>query len=383
MEFYSRINKEIEQFKENDAFRFLKEEIIIDEDTIKLSTNDYLGLAQDKSLLNNFLQKGKQIKLTASSSRLLSGNHKYYTQVEQRLSELYTSKSALFFNSGYQLNIGVLPSISTKKDLILADKLVHASLIEGFKLSSAKVIRYKHLDYLQLEKLLNQYQTEYENIFIVSESVFSMDGDMVNLEELVKLKTKYSAYLYLDEAHAVGVLGDNGLGLAEQKGLLSEIDFLVGTMGKALASVGAFLISSEDVKSYLVNTCKSIIYTTALPPVNLLWTDYILKNLPSFNKQRELLKEKSEYFRQKLLNNGIEFKGESHILAIIVGDNKRCLELANNLQKEKIEVQAVRPPTVPEGTSRIRISLHERLSFDDLDRVVEILKTQIEGANEK
>ena len=197
---------------------------------------------------------------------------------------------------------------------------------------------------------------------------------MVNLQELVKLKKKYLAYLYLDEAHAVGVLGDNGLGLAEQKGLLSEIDFLVGTMGKALASVGAFLISSEDVKSHLVNTCRSIIYTTALPPVNLLWTDYILNILPSFNKQRESLKEKSEYFRQQLLNNGIEFKGESHILAIIVGDNKRCIQLANYLHKEKIEVQAVRPPTVPEGTSRIRISLHERLSFDDLDRIVKILK---------
>jgi len=377
VDFYSKINKEIEDFRSKDAFRFLKQERLAEGGIIDLATNDYLGLAQEQDLLERFYSKENKIQLTASSSRLLSGNHKYYTEVEQKLSCLYDSKSALFFNSGYHLNIGVLPSVTTKKDLILADKLVHASLIESFKLSSAKIIRYKHLDYLQLENLLEKYKDDFENIFIVSESIFSMDGDKVDLQKIVKLKNKYSAYLYLDEAHAVGVFGNKGLGLAEQEGLLPEIDFLVGTMGKALASVGAFLICSEDTKTYLVNTCKSLIYTTALPPVNMAWTAFVLGLLPSFSNRRKNLKEKVDYFRQKLIDNSIEVEGESHIFAIIVGENKSCLELARLLKEEKIEVQAVRPPTVPEGTSRIRISLHEKLSFDDLDKLVKILKAHI------
>ena len=376
-----RINKDLEYFKEQDAYRFLKPQSLVEGSVIDLSTNDYLGIAQDKSLINDFYNKHKNVSLTASSSRLLSGNHKYYEEVEDKLAELYSSESALFFNSGYHLNIGVLPSLTTKNDLILADKLVHASLIEAFKLSPAKVIRYRHLDYGQLENLLEKNKTNYDNIFIVSESVFSMDGDKVNLKTLVDLKKKYGAYIYLDEAHSVGVCGEKGLGLAEEEGVIPDVDFIVGTMGKALASVGAYLISSSDVKSYLINKCKALIYTTALPPINVAWSSYIISQLPKFTEERKELKLIINYFRRISAEKGVEVEGKTHILAIVVGINRKCLQLAQLLEENHIKVQAVRPPTVPEGTARIRISLHKNLSFKDIDKLINVIAEWIN--NEK
>ena len=373
MKFYSKIDSQLEHYKQNDAFRFLKKENNIGTDIINLSSNDYLGLAKSQDLLKEFNSKYKNLPYTSSSSRLLDGNHKFYDIIENQLSELYQSESALFFNSGYHLNIGVLPSITSKNDLILADKLVHASIIEAIKLSAAKTIRYKHLDYLQIEKLLKKYKNTYENIFIVSESIFSMDGDKADIKELVKLKNKYNAYLYLDEAHAVGAIGEKGLGLAEQTNLISEIDFLAGTMGKAMASVGAYLICKSNIKSYLINNCKSLIYTTALAPINVAWSSFIIDKITGLSIQRNNLEEKSAYLKTILEEAGLNTLGETHILAILVGENTKCLELSSYLQKHNIKVQAIRPPTVPLNTSRIRISLHANLSKADLDKVAQII----------
>ena len=370
MEFYQRIHTELLQFKAKGAYRFLKLPQA-DSNGINFASNDYLGLTISPDLVHKF--DVKPYKLSASSSRLLSGNHQYYKETEDLLQEQYRSEAALYFNSGYHLNIGVLPSITTKNDLILADKLVHASLIESFKLTSAKVIRYRHLDYEQLENLLQKNKANFESIFIVSESLFSMDGDKVNLKRLVDLKKAYSAYLYLDEAHAVGVLGQNGLGLAEENNLMSEVDFLVGTMGKALASVGAYLICEQELKDYLVNTCRSLIYTTALPPVNLAWSKFVLENLSDFDEKRKQLKELSTYLKRQFKAIGVEIKGDAHILALIIGDNNKCVQLASQLEKAGIRVQAIRPPTVPRGTSRIRLSLHADLSFEAIDKLVAVI----------
>lgn len=373
MEFYSKISHEIEQLKQSDAFRFLKTEGVLDIDNIDFSSNDYLGIGRDKLLLDQFFKEQTSLKLTASSSRLISGNHKQYDKIESNLADLYSAEAALFFNSGFQLNIGLLPSITGKNDLILADKLVHASIIEGLRLSPAKVIRYKHLDYLQLESLLQKYSQDYENIFIVSESVFSMDGDTVDLSKLIALKNEYKSYLYLDEAHAVGAVGEKGLGCSEFENQMSQVDFLVGTMGKALSSFGAYVICSSDVKEYLVNKCKALIYSTALPPINVAWSNYILNQLDHYKAQRVSLKSKSEYLKKILLEHGVELIGDTHILAIVVGENKACMLLAEYLGDHGIKVQAIRPPTVPKGTSRIRISINDKLSFIDLDKFANII----------
>ncbi len=379
MDFYSKIDKVLHDIEDNNALRRLRILETAHKSDINFSTNDYLALAQNLELLESFYQEYSKVPLTASSSRLLSGNHLYYDMVERRLEDLYASKSALFFNSGYHLNIGVLPSLTSKNDLILADKLVHASLIEGLKLSSAKVIRYKHLDYGQLENILSKNFNIYDNVFIVSESIYSMDGDLVDIDKLVDLKKRFGAYLYLDEAHAVGVMGEKGLGLAEQKYKNLDVDFLVGTMGKALASVGAYLITSENVKKYLVNKCRSLIYTTALPPINLAWSFFILNRISDFSHERKDLSEKSKYLKNQLNRKGVEVRGDSHILAIIVGENKKCIDLANKLSLSNIKVQAIRPPTVPEGTARIRISLHQKLTYQDLDFLVNKLTREDEN----
>ena len=373
MKLYSRIDIDLEHYKQNNAFRFLKKESIINTDIINLSSNDYLGIAQSEDLLKEFYSKNKNLTFSSSSSRLLDGNHKFYDKIETQLKNLYQSESALFFNSGYHLNIGVLPSLTSKNDLILADKLVHASIIEAIKLAPAKTIRYKHLDYSQLENILKKSQNTYENIFIVSESIFSMDGDKTDIQKLVDLKNRYGAYLYLDEAHAVGIVGEQGLGLSEETALIPEIDFLVGTMGKAIASVGAYLICKSSIKAYLVNNCKSLIYTTSLPPINIAWSSFIIDKIIKMTVQRNSVKEKARYLKNKLKESNIDALGETHILAILVGENDKCLKLSNYLQKNNIKVQAIRPPTVPKNTARIRISLHANLSFDELDKLAQII----------
>jgi 8-amino-7-oxononanoate synthase len=374
MSLFKKISDILNDLKQTQSFRYLRSQNPKEDLVLDLSHNDYLSIAQNTSVREQF-KPDSDFLYSASSSRLLSGNHIYYDRVEQKLSDLYNGRAALFFNSGYHLNIGVLPTITSKNDLILSDKLVHASLIEGMRLSYAKTIRYKHLDYEHLEALIAKYQNEYDNIFIVSESVYSMDGDIADLDILVKLKQKYKAYLYVDEAHAVGVCGKSGLGVSEEKNLIKDIDFIVGTMGKALASVGAYLICNADIKSYLINKCKSLIYTTALPPINMAWTVQILSVLPDLNKERSALSEIQAYFRKALSEHKISFLGESHIMAIIVGSNEACLDLASNLLDEGIRVQAVRPPTVPQGTSRIRISLNSSVSKNDIDLLIDKLKS--------
>jgi len=370
MKLEEEIAQHLSDLKKGSSLRVLKTQSD-SSDFVDLSTNDYLGIAQNEPIRETFYSNAQHLALTASASRLLGGNHVEYDHIERFLAQLY-HKSALFFNSGYHLNLGVLPSLSRKNDLILADKLIHASLIEALKLSPAKNIRYRHQDYAQLEQILEQQSSTYDRVFIVSESLFSMEGDWVDLERLVQIKEKYNAILYLDEAHAVGAYGPQGLGLAAQLNLLNKVDLLVGTMGKALASVGAFLICSETIKSYLVNTCRSLIYTTALPPINVAWSLMVLEQMVAFEQERVELAQKSSYLKQQLQKSRYKVVGDSHILSIVIGDNQACIEISRKCEQNYIKVQVVRPPTVPEGTSRIRLSVHQNIPYSELDRITEI-----------
>ena len=206
---------------------------------LNLSSNDYLGLAADRTLREEFLQEltADSFLPTSSSSRLLTGNFTVYAELEQTLAQLFGTEAALVFNSGYHANTGILPAVSDTQTLILADKLVHASLIDGIRLSSAKCIRYRHNDLKQLERLLAENHAAYRQVIVVTESIFSMDGDIADLKELVRLKQMYeNVLLYVDEAHAFGARGEQGLGCAEETGCIQEIDFLVGTFGKAASS---------------------------------------------------------------------------------------------------------------------------------------------------
>ncbi|HQB65548.1 MAG TPA: 8-amino-7-oxononanoate synthase, partial [Fibrobacteraceae bacterium] len=280
-----------------------------------------------------------------------------YTQVEKKLASLYSKEAALIFNSGYHANIGILPALSSKKDLILSDKLNHASLIDGFKLGDATLVRYRHFDYEQLEEILTLRCQEFDHVFIVTESIFSMDGDIANLKRLVEIKNKFNAFLYVDEAHAFGCRGEHGLGICEEQGVTSEVDFIVGTFGKAIGSQGAYIVCSQITRDYLINTMRSLIFTTGLPPVTLSWLLFILERLGEFKEKRAHLLSLSKLIRGYLQSNGKTTVSESHIIPIILGENKEALLAAQKWQENGFLVFPIRPPTVPMGTARLRLSL--------------------------
>lgn len=340
---------------------------------LNLSSNDYLGLASDTTLRPLFLEKltPETFLPSASSSRLLTGNFSVYEELEAELASLYGAEAALTFGSGYHANTGILPALAHSRTLLLADKLVHASLIDGIRLSSAPCVRYRHANMEQLSRLVEKQAQEYDQLIIVTESIFSMDGDVTDLAPLVALKKQYpNVLLYLDEAHAFGVRGVRGLGCAEEQGYLHEIDFLIGTFGKALASTGAFVICSAVVKQYLINRMRTFIFTTALPPLMVEWTRFLLRRLADLQPRRQHLLEISQQFKSALTAAGYRCPSASHILPIIIGSSTQTLIAAENWQRKGFYVLPVRPPTVPEGTSRLRFSLTADVRQEEMEQLI-------------
>ena len=322
-----QMQQELQELKEKSNLRKLPaithegRNVIVDgQRMLNLSSNDYLGLANDRKLRQEFRETltTETFLPTSSSSRLLTGNFSIYDRLEQQLADDFGTEAALTFNSGYPANTGILPAVSNTHTLILADKLVHASLIDGIRLSAAKCIRYRHNEYNQLERLLQVNHSEYERIIVVTESIFSMDGDEADLRELVRLKKQYpNVLLYVDEAHAFGVRGQRGLGCAEEQDCINDIDFLVGTFGKALASAGAYIVCRKVIREYLINKMRTFIFTTALPPVTVQWTSFMLERLAGFRQRRETLRFLSNQLREALKNKGYDCPSTSHIVPLI------------------------------------------------------------------
>ena len=343
---------------------------------LNLSSNDYLGIASDQKMRQDFLSNldiDKAI-FSSSSSRLLTGNYPVYQKVEHLLTDLYKKESALVFSSGYHMNMGILPAIADKNTLILADKLVHASIIDGIRISSAQCIRYRHQDYRQLEELLDKHHAGYRSMIIVTESIFSMDGDVSPLPLLVQLKKKYpNTFLYVDEAHAVGVRGLNGLGIAEEEDCIPEIDFLCGTFGKAFASMGGFVVCSKIFRDYLINRMRTFIFTTALPPIQLEWSFFVLNQMINMKEERMWLRKSSQKVKEALEGKGFTSTSSSHILPVVIGDSKETILKAGEMQRKGFYMLPVRPPTVPEGTSRLRISLTAGITSAELNQLIQNL----------
>ena len=342
---------------------------------LNLSSNDYLGLSRDMQLRKEFLTWAMEeyLPLSSTSSRLLTGNYPVYTELEEALASAYGKESALVFNSGYHANVGILPALADKETLILADKLVHASLIDGIRLSGATYKRFRHQDYEQAEQILQASVRTYKRIILVTESIFSMDGDIADLHRLVRLKQEYpNVLLYVDEAHAIGVRGKTGLGIAEESGTLPDIDLLVGTFGKALASMGAFVACSRLLHDVLVNRMRPLIFSTALPPLQVAWTSYLFQLLPHMEERRKHLQRLSASVAQALQGKGGEISS-SHIIPYIVKDSEDCLRLAEFLQRKGFYCLAIRPPTVPQGTARLRLSITADLDEENIRPLNELL----------
>jgi 8-amino-7-oxononanoate synthase len=377
MKFYDNITEELQQLTEANRLRSLKD--ISGEWRMNLSSNDYLGAAANNEWQAEFYQSvneqrfSDEFNLTASSSRLLTGNHSGYLQLETELSRLYNGREALVFNSGYHANIGILPAISTAKDLILSDKLNHASIIDGLRLADAKFKRYRHNDYDQLEQLLANNSANYRQIFIITESLFSMDGDVADLNRLVTLKKRYNSILIVDEAHAVGVFGKHGAGICEAQGVIADIDIIIGTFGKALASLGAYAIINGELKNYLINKMRSLIFTTALPPAVVNWSRFVLEKIIKCHAERQHLQQLSTFCRNELAKYQITTRGNSHIIPIIIGEDKKSVVIAEKLRNEGFLVFPIRPPTVPPNSSRLRLSLNAKMNKNDLKEFIDCL----------
>lgn len=344
---------------------------------LNLSSNDYLGLGTDEALRDGFFRTltPETLLMTAASSRLLTGNFAVCEEVEAMLARLFGAEAALVFGSGYHMNAGILPAVADAHTLILADKLVHASLIDGIRLSQARCIRFRHGDCGQLERLLERYHADFGRIIIVVESIYSMDGDVADLRCLADLKRRYAnVMLYVDEAHGIGVRGPRGLGVAEEQACIPEVDFLCGTFGKALASVGAYVVCRRTLREYLVNRMRTFIFTTALPPVNLLWTKFVLERLEGFADRRRHLEAISRELREALAADGRACPSAGHIVPLMVGDSGEAVLRAAGMQRQGFYVLPVRPPTVPEGTSRLRISLTAAVTREEVTRLITCIK---------
>jgi 8-amino-7-oxononanoate synthase len=353
---------------------------------LNLSSNDYLGLGQDSELLQRFYQELDRVEsgvsgFSAASSRLLTGDSLLSHHLEDEIANAYKSESVLLFNSGYHANIGILPTLFAKGDLILSDKLNHASIHDGLQLSRADHKRFRHGDYEQLYDLLKKHRKNYDQVVIVSESVFSMDGDEADLARLIELKHEFDVKLYLDEAHGVGVYGQNGLGKAEEKAVLQDIDFLVGTFGKALASIGAFVCCSKEIHDYLVNHSRSFIFTTGLPPVTVNWNRFVFQHMLSMNRERLHLQQLSTQLRHAFTEKGIATRGTTNIVPVLIGDDSLALAQAKKLQERGgYLVLPVRPPTVPEGTARFRLSICANMQWKDLQELPLQIAAMASGA---
>lgn len=269
----------------------------------------------------------------------------------------------------------MISALCGKGCAVFSDKLNHASIIDGMKLADGDFYRYRHLDYGHLEELLTQKASKYEQVFIISESVFSMDGDIADVSKLVEIKNKFGAKLIIDEAHAFGVFGEHGSGVCEKT---EGVDLIVATFGKALGSYGAFVAGDEVLIEYLINKARSFIFSTSIPPVCALWTLWLLRNkFPKMTEGRKKLLQTAQFLRTEFELKGLETLGESQIVPVIIGDNDKTVKIAEKLRAEGFWILPIRPPTVPLGRSRLRISLTALIEKDDIKILPELIKKEL------
>jgi 8-amino-7-oxononanoate synthase len=334
---------------------------------LNLASNNYLGLAGDERLIEASIRAAREYGAGSTASRLIVGNYSLYEHVETELARWKGTEAALIFNSGYTANVGIISTLVGRNDLVFSDKWNHASIIDGIILSRAEMKRYQHNDLDHLEALLNKAPLHKRKL-IVTDTVFSMDGDIAPLKGLVELKEKYGAILMVDEAHSSGVYGEGGEGLVHDLRLQEQVDVQMGTFSKALGSFGAYVTGKQWLIDYFVNKMRSFIFTTALPPAVLGSIQAAIHIVQQETARREQLHEYSQYFRTKLRDLGFNIgTSVTQIVPVIIGSNELTVQFSERLQERGIAAVAIRPPTVPEGTARIRFSLMATLTKDELD----------------
>ena len=371
------ISEELEKLKFKNQLRQIPNiysksdgKIVVDgAEYLNFASNDYLGISTKETLREEFLKHNHSL-MSSASARLLTGSSPEYKDLEKTIAQMFKKEAALIFNTGYQANLGVISAIIGKGDAIFSDKLNHASIIDGMKLSNGEFFRFKHLDYDHLENMLAEKREKYKRALIISESVFSMDGDIADIDKLIYLKKKYNCMLMVDEAHAFCAYGNDLSGVCAGK----DVDIITATFGKAVGSFGAFCVSDKEVISYLINKARSFIFSTSIPPINIAWSNWLLTEKCGFIKtQKKKLEQLTKAAHAALLLRRITTPSKTHIIPIVAGSNENTIKISEKLRSLGYYIPAIRPPTVPEGSSRLRISLTSDCRLEDFEKILSLI----------
>ncbi|CAL2082172.1 8-amino-7-oxononanoate synthase [Tenacibaculum sp. 190524A05c] len=373
MNFPEKLNQKLILRKESNSLRSLNSETSL----IDFYSNDYLGFAQSESIFQRTHQllTDRDLKINgATGSRLISGNHNLYQETEECIAQFHNVEKALIFNSGYDANVGFFSAVPQRGDIILYDEVIHASIRDGIQLSNAKSYKFKHNNTDHLKEILDR--VAFDNAYVVTESVFSMDGDSPDLHEFVEFGKKDNVYLIIDEAHALGVYGENGSGLVQNLKLEKEIFARIITYGKALGCHGAAILGSKDLYDYLVNFSRSFIYTTGLSPHSVATIKVAYEHLN--NETIFILSERIDHFKSELKRlqlNSKFIESTSAIHCCIISGTEKTKNIAEQLQQKNFNVKPILSPTVPVGQERLRICLHSFNSNEEITAILEHLAT--------
>lgn len=339
---------------------------------LNFCSNDYLGLNSNPILQERSFEFMKVYGSGSGASRLVCGDKGYFAGVESKIAVLKGKDAALVIGSGFQANISVIPAICTRESLIVMDRLCHSSLVHGAVLSRAEIIRFRHLDLAHLAEILEKaVHKKYDRILVVTESVFSMDGDITPIAGICEIAHKHGAMIMVDEAHATGIMGENGAGLCKNH----DVDIVMGTFSKALGSYGSYVAGSEVLKEYLINFCTGFIFSTALPPGVLGAVDAALDIIPDMDSERKKVADFSQRIRSEFSKMGYDCGASStQIIPVMVGQAVDATRLSEFLTENGIFASAIRPPTVPRGESRLRFTVTVSHTEADIDLLCDIIK---------
>ncbi|WP_372845725.1 8-amino-7-oxononanoate synthase [Pontiella sp.] len=344
------------------------------QEVLNFSSNDYLDLGRHPHVVDRAREALDHYGIGATASRLVTGTLPIHEELEARLAREKGYESALVFGSGYMANAGTIPVLAGRDDLIFADKLVHASMIDACKLSGAKLVRWAHNDARALQTRLEQSAGTPGRKLIITESVFSMDGDIAPLKEIAALAEKHGAMLMVDEAHATGTFGKNGSGLVRELGIENAVTVSMGTMSKAMAGYGGFIACSNNLRQLLVGSSRAFIYTTAPPPAVIGAALGALDVFEASPRLGSILQANADYFRSMLHEAGLDtLQSQSQIIPIVIGDNEKAVAISQKLRDQGIICAAIRPPTVPPGSARLRISITLAHLVDELERAAKLI----------
>ncbi|SCY94895.1 glycine C-acetyltransferase [Alkaliphilus peptidifermentans] len=377
------LKEKIQELKNDGVYRKLpileganESEVILNgKKVVNLSSNNYLGFANHPRLKQAAIEAVQKYGVGAGAVRTIIGNMDIHEDMEKLLAEFKREEAVMVFQSGFNCNAGTIQAVTEKGDLIISDELNHASIIDGARLSRADKTVFKHADMNHLEEVLKEKRDNYRNILIITDGVFSMDGDIAPLPDIVKLAEKYRAMTYVDDAHGSGVLGESGRGTVDHFGLHGRVDFTIGTLSKAIGVIGGYVAGSETMRDWLSHRGRPLLFSTSLPPAAVGPIMEAVRLLMSTTEYTDRLWDNAKYFKEKISNLGYNIgKSQTPITPVIIGEESKTMEFSKKLFDNGVFVSGIVFPTVPKGTGRVRCMVTAAHSKEQLDRAVEVFK---------